>query len=144
MTANNLVFRLKPQRYPVKHLQPGKLFGRYCVTIPAFTQLLAIIAYTAFVAALTCIGYGLRGGQSDYQPTTVMFVRWLALRMGVITFAQIPLLVLTSGSMSLLVNLTRWSRDSWNIVHRAIGRLTALTAVGHAIFYSAYAVMNGM
>lgn len=137
------LLRLKPARYPRRHLQAVKLFGRYDYTVPSFVQTGSIVAYSALLALLCCIGFNFRLNDPDYKPSTALFIRWLAIRTGVMTFAQLPILILTSGSMYIIAALTKWSRDSWNIFHRAVGRLVALCAVSHGIFYSIYAIMNG-
>jgi hypothetical protein len=137
------LLRLKPARYPKRHLQAAKFFGRYDYTLPSFVQTGSIVAYTVLLALLCSIGFNFRHSDHDYTPSTALFIRWIALRTGIMAFAQFPLLILTSGSMYVITSLTKWSRDSWNIFHRAIGRLIALCAVTHGICYFTYGFMNG-
>ncbi|KAG7448272.1 uncharacterized protein BT62DRAFT_993095 [Guyanagaster necrorhizus] len=59
------------------------------------------------------------------------------------SFVLMPLLMLTVGRMNLLVWMTRWSYDSWNIFHRWIGRLALIFAIVHTVLYIVYAHLVG-
>ncbi|KAF9032179.1 hypothetical protein BDZ89DRAFT_1158642 [Hymenopellis radicata] len=144
LTPSRLIPRFKPQSYPRHHIQAYTISKRYGITIPTFSQFCALACFFLLLTLFAVSGYGWRDPSSpDYVPDTIYVIRYIATRTGVLSFVLLPLLILTAGRMNLLVAITEWSFDSWNIFHRFIGRMSLLFAIIHTIAYIIYAFMIG-
>ncbi len=145
ISSSRLISRLRPSQYPRHHIQAYNLFKKFGITIPTFSQLVAISSFTLLLTFLSIFGYGFRHPSNPkYVPPTAWYIRYIATRLGVMSFVLMPLLLLTVGRMNFLVWMTQWSYDSWNIFHRWIGRLALVFAIAHTVLYLVYAHLVGM
>ncbi|KAK0196592.1 ferric reductase like transmembrane component-domain-containing protein [Armillaria mellea] len=144
ISSSRLISRLRPSHYPRHHIQAYNVFKKFGITIPTFSQLVAISSFTLLLTFLSVFGYGFRHPSNPkYVPPTAWYIRYIATRLGVMSFVLMPLLLLTAGRMNFLVWMTQWSYDSWNIFHRWIGRLALVFAVAHTVLYLVYAHLIG-
>ncbi|KAF9014612.1 hypothetical protein BDZ89DRAFT_1046412 [Hymenopellis radicata] len=144
LTPSRLIPRFKPKSYPRHHIHAYTISKRYGITIPTFSQFCALACFFLLLTLFAVSGYGWRDPSSpDYVPDTIYVIRYIATRTGVLSFVLLPLLILTAGRMNLLVAITEWSFDSWNIFHRFVGRMSLLFAIIHTIAYLIYAFMIG-
>ncbi|KAK0463606.1 ferric reductase like transmembrane component-domain-containing protein [Desarmillaria tabescens] len=144
ISSSRLISQLRPSQYPRHHIQAYNIFKKLGVTIPTFSQLVALSSFTLLLTFFSVFGYGFRHPSNpEYVPPTAWFIRYIATRLGVMSFVLMPLLMLTAGRMNFLVWMTHWSYDSWNIFHRWIGRLALVFAVLHTVLYLVYAHLVG-
>lgn len=71
------------------------------------------------------------------------FITCLSNRLGGLSLANIPLVVLYAGRNNILMWLTGWSHPTFLILHRWTGYICILEAVLHSILYVAVASQEG-
>ncbi|KAK0211209.1 ferric reductase like transmembrane component-domain-containing protein [Desarmillaria ectypa] len=144
ISSPRLISQLRPSQYPRHHVQAYNIFKKFGITIPTFYQLVALLSFTLLLTFFSVFGYGFRHPSNPtYVPPTAWYIRYIATRLGVMSFVLMPLLMLTVGRMNFLVWITHWSYDSWNIFHRWIGRLALIFAIVHTVLYLIYAHLVG-
>ena len=62
-------------------------------------------------------------------------VSYLTDRLGVLSFANIPLIFLYAGRNNVLLWLTNWSHDTFLLLHRWVAWIATLQAVLHSAIY---------
>jgi hypothetical protein len=69
--------------------------------------------------------------------------RYIADRSGILAFAQIPLLIAFAGRNNVLIWLTGWSYDTFNVWHKWVARVCLLHTFIHSVAWSVIAFMQG-
>lgn len=64
-------------------------------------------------------------------------------RMGVLSFANVPLLILYAGRNNVLLWLTNWSYETFVLLHRYVAAIATLQAVLHSLIYLRIYVVDG-
>ena len=70
-------------------------------------------------------------------------VSYLTNRLGVLSFANIPLLFLYAGRNNVLLRLTNWSHGTFLLLHRWVAWFATLQAVLHSAIYLRIYVHDG-
>ncbi|KAF4835787.1 Ferric/cupric reductase transmembrane component B [Colletotrichum tropicale] len=73
--------------------------------------------------------------------------RWMCMlisnRLGLLSFANLPLVFLYAGRNNLLLWVTDWSHSTFLLVHRWIAAIATLQAILHSIIYLDVYIKNG-
>ncbi|EXM20426.1 hypothetical protein V3481_016258 [Fusarium oxysporum f. sp. vasinfectum] len=101
---------------------------------PSVGQGLYIALFLALVVVFTAIDYELRQPHARFMGERRELLAYLVYRTGALAFALLPLIILFPSRNNLLLWLSNWSRSTFILLHRWIGRTFALLAVLHAIF----------
>ncbi|KAF4343539.1 ferric reductase transmembrane component 4 [Fusarium beomiforme] len=101
---------------------------------PTIGQGLYIALFISLAAVFTGIDYQLRQPHARFIGERRELLAYLVYRTGALAFATLPVIILFPSRNNLLLWLTNWSRSTFILLHRWIGRTFALLAVLHAIF----------
>ncbi|KIY01866.1 uncharacterized protein Z520_02004 [Fonsecaea multimorphosa CBS 102226] len=103
------------------------------------------IAYLTILNLLLCAtGYSSRQpnswwpGDRDREILT-----YVTNRTGVLSFANIPLLILYAGRNNVMLWLTNWSHDTFILLHRYVAVIATLQAIVHSLIYLYIYVVDG-
>ncbi|OAP64954.1 hypothetical protein AYL99_00926 [Fonsecaea erecta] len=95
------------------------------------------IAYLTILNILLCAtGYSSRQPNSwwpDDRDREIL--TYVTNRTGVLSFANIPLLILYAGRNNVLLWLTNWSHDTFILLHRYVAGIASLQAIIHSLIY---------
>lgn len=107
--------------------------------VPTRGQAFFIVYLWAINIILCSIGYQSRQPNSWYETTTLEIARYIAYRTGVLSFANIALLILYSTRNNVLLWVTNWSHSTFLLLHRWLAVICTLQACIHsAILLQAY------
>ncbi|ATY60243.1 ferric-chelate reductase [Cordyceps militaris] len=100
------------------------------------------IAYMWIInIVLSGTGYWFVPGSFWYKNDTHQHLTHVANRFGMLSFANIPLLILFAGRNNVLLWLTNWPRTTFLMMHRWIAVICMLEGVLHTfLFFYAYSV----
>ncbi|KAL1297967.1 hypothetical protein AAFC00_006475 [Neodothiora populina] len=130
------------------HLQTPPAFGKhharllYWCTIPTRLESVVILAY--WIITIILVGTDYVFYSNDIQPTggdyatTLGRQRWgtFANRCAVLALSNLPILWLFAGRNNILLWVTGWEFQTFNIFHRHVARVTILLIIGHAASYT--------
>ncbi len=91
---------------------------------------------------LSACGYEVFLPSLFYPDKQYQVETWVANRFGVLSFAQLPLVLLYAGRNNILLWLTNWSHSTFLLLHRWAAFLCMLQAVLHSIVYLHMAVAH--
>ncbi|KAF2210465.1 hypothetical protein CERZMDRAFT_60697 [Cercospora zeae-maydis SCOH1-5] len=91
------------------------------------------IAYLWIINITLCsVGYHTRRPNSWFETTTSEVLTYISYRTGVLSFANIALLVLYAGRNNVLLWVTNWSHSTFLLLHRWIAFICTLQACVHS------------
>ncbi|EXJ56262.1 uncharacterized protein A1O5_12718 [Cladophialophora psammophila CBS 110553] len=95
------------------------------------------IAYLTIINIVLCaVGYSSRQPNSWFPDgTSQEILSYVTNRMGILSFANVPLLILYAGRNNVLLWLTDWSHETFLLLHRYIAAIATLQAVLHSAIY---------
>ncbi|RHZ67158.1 putative ferric-chelate reductase (Fre2) [Aspergillus thermomutatus] len=101
------------------------------------------IAYLSIINIILC-AVGFRSAQPNtwYASKHDEILTYVANRVGVLSFANIPLLVLYTGRNNFLLWLTDWSHSTFLLLHRWLAFICTLEACLHSAIYLQIYVAN--
>ncbi|KAF2104813.1 ferric reductase like transmembrane component [Rhizodiscina lignyota] len=115
--------------------------------MPTRGQAFFIFYLTAINIILSCVGYHSRQPNAWYPAgangTDGEITYYVTNRLGVLSFANIPLLILYAGRNNILLWLTNWSYETFLILHRYVAGIATLQAVLHSVIYLAIYIHDG-
>ncbi|KAI1451534.1 hypothetical protein F4805DRAFT_463693 [Annulohypoxylon moriforme] len=128
-------------RFNAYFIEPP-LFGRRHRTplhnlaiMPTRGQAMLIAYFFIINIVLSCIGYPLTMPSSWYPSKHDELMSWVRNRQGVLSFANVPLLVLYSGRNNILLTITNWQHSTFLLVHRWIAIICTIEACIHSAMY---------
>lgn len=150
-TTNNklcLLFRKKianPALFGFRHSTPVKLgpFNIINVSLPTRAQSYVLAGYYAMFIIFMFIKIDLFDGNTRYATKGLQLSRYLADRSGIIAITQVPLIYLFAGRNNIMLWVTGWSYDTFNVYHRAISRVMYICVFIHGTCFSANYGLNG-
>ncbi|KAK3324330.1 putative ferric-chelate reductase [Cercophora scortea] len=127
------------------------LFGRYravpvlgLAMVPTRGQGLFIAYIIIINIVLSSVGYRSVTPNSWFASVPDEIAAYIANRVGVLSFANVPLLVLYSSRNNALLWLTNWSHTTFLLVHRWVAIICMLQAALHSAMYlQSYLVLGG-
>lgn len=128
-------------RFDAYFLVPPLIGNRHNVPIfnmfnmPTRGQAL-FIAYLITINIILC-AVGIESAQPNawYASTAREVVTYVSNRVGVLSFANIPLLVLYSSRNNVLLWLTNWSHSTFLLLHRWVAVICVIEACLHSVIY---------
>ncbi|WVQ62150.1 uncharacterized protein L199_000288 [Kwoniella botswanensis] len=109
------------------------LFGQ--LSLPTRGQAL-FIGWLIFINILCCsIGFRSASSNAWYATRSLEIATYISNRSGVISFANIPLLILYAGRNNILLFLTNWSYSTFILLHKTVGILATIEACLHSAIY---------
>ncbi|GKT50003.1 ferric/cupric reductase transmembrane component B [Colletotrichum spaethianum] len=114
------------------------------VVMPKRGQALFIFYFIVINTVLSAVNY-------EYADHSMWFPnnrwRWMCMlvsnRLGLLSFANLPLMFLYAGRNNLLLWATDWSHSTFLLLHRWIAAIATLQAILHSIIYLDVYVKNG-
>lgn len=106
--------------------------------MPTRGQAFFIFYLIAINIMLSAVGFKPMQPNSWYPSTSGSdgeIVSYLSNRFGVLSFANIPLVVLYAGRNNVLLWLTNWSHGTFLLLHRWVAWIATLQAVLHSAMY---------
>ncbi|KAK3688053.1 putative ferric-chelate reductase [Podospora appendiculata] len=127
------------------------LFGRYhavpvlgLAIVPTRGQGIFIAYIIIINTVLSSVGYRSLTPNSWFSSVPDEIAAYIANRVGVLSFANVPLLVLYSSRNNALLWLTNWSHATFLLVHRWVAIICMLQAALHSAMYlQSYTVLGG-
>jgi predicted ferric reductase len=114
--------------------------------VPTRGQGLFIFYIIAINVILSAVGH------KTYQPnawfpttqgSTGEVVTYFTNRVGVLSFANMPLLILFAGRNNILLWVTNWSHSTFLLLHRWVAYIATLQAILHSIVYLRMRIESG-
>jgi hypothetical protein len=129
-------------------------FYRNPYAIPSRLNAILLVSFTLLNIFFCCFGFVTYDGNILYSqllktdlsfpgPKYYQFLRYFANRIGSMSFANTPLLIALAGRNNILIWLTGWSFDTFQVYHRWIARIVLAQATAHVITYSLYCALPG-
>ncbi|KAL9024063.1 MAG: hypothetical protein Q9196_006789, partial [Gyalolechia fulgens] len=106
--------------------------------MPTRGQAVFIFYLIAINVILSAAGYKSKQPNSWYPSVSGSegeIISYVANRLGVLSFANIPLLFLYAGRNNVLLWLTNWSHGTFLLLHRWVAWIATLQAVLHSAIY---------
>lgn len=122
---------------PEKHAQPSiALKG----LLPTRLEIFIIIGYMSAHLGAMLVHY--EADETNTESPKPQILRSMGDRMGILCFAQLPLIILFSGRNSFLEELSGLRYTTPIVLHKWIGRVMMTDAIGHAYIYVERAKVN--
>ncbi|KAK7205713.1 ferric reductase like transmembrane component-domain-containing protein [Myxozyma melibiosi] len=137
-------YLIVPALFNGVHTAPARFFGVGYALIPSRGETLAVIGFMILNTVFLFVNYRL-DNDNIYWPDAknIQLSRYLADRTGIMSFVQIPPLILFGGRNNFLMWATGWSYQSFMVYHRWIARVMYINAVLHSVGYTAYSLFYG-
>ncbi|OTA56029.1 hypothetical protein K449DRAFT_376062 [Hypoxylon sp. EC38] len=124
------------------HFIDPPLFGRRhrnpvfnLAIMPTRGQAMLIAYFITINVVLSCAGYKLVLPNAFYGAKRDQLMVYIANRGGVLSLANLPLLVLYAGRNNFLLSITDWSYSTFVLLHRWIAILCTIEACIHSSMY---------
>ncbi|TQV94779.1 ferric-chelate reductase [Cordyceps javanica] len=102
--------------------------------MPTRGQALFIVYLWVINVVLSSVGYGTERG-AWYESAKAQVMRNVANRLGVLAYANVPLVILYAGRNNFLLWLTNWSHSTFLLLHRWLAFICMMHAVLHSLVY---------
>lgn len=122
---------IDPPLFGSKHSEPVAGF----FIMPTRGQALFLVYIWGINILLCGVGYDLYSTSIWFSQDTAKLLTFVGNRLGVLCFANIPLVMLFAGRNNILLWMTNWSRSTFLLLHRWIAVICMLQAVLHALFF---------
>ena len=106
--------------------------------MPTRGQAFIILYLVAINVILSAAGFQSREPNSWYPSSSGgdgEIVTYVTNRLGVLSFANIPLVFLYAGRNNILLWLTNWSHGTFLLLHRWVAWIATLQAILHSVIY---------
>ncbi|KAH7305494.1 ferric reductase transmembrane component 4 [Stachybotrys elegans] len=132
LTAKFYAYLIDPPAFGKSHAAPILGLG----IVPTRGQALFIFYIIALNVILSSVGYNSLQPHSWYTSgTTEEIINYVANRTGVLSFANLALVMLYAGRNNILLWVTNWSHSTFLLVHRWVALICMLQAVVHSALW---------
>ncbi|KAK9468846.1 ferric reductase NAD binding domain-containing protein [Lipomyces arxii] len=132
-----------PAVFGYKHITPVQ-FGRVKISILMLRwQTLVLILYGILNLILVFVDYDFVENNPNYNTWSIQVIRFYVDRTGILATAVMPVLLLFGGRNNILMLVTGWSFETFNVFHRWVGRAMFFHAMLHSIGFTAYYLLSG-
>ena len=116
----------------------------FYLSVPLRSQSILITLYLILNLVFMCVDYHLFEANL-YWPAeeNIQLTPYIADRSGILAFAQIPLLIAFAGRNNILIGLTGWSFQTFNVWHKWVARVCLIHTFVHSVGYTVYAFQEG-
>ncbi|OCF41134.1 hypothetical protein I317_05048 [Kwoniella heveanensis CBS 569] len=126
-----------------KHFATPALFGyRHAqpwgwLSIPTRIQGFFIFAYVAINVVFMCSNYTIfQDNLTRYHDETLQLQRYVADRLAIMCFYNMPLLWALAGRNDVILWITGWSYSTANIFHRWVARMVVFQGFVHGVLWA--------
>ncbi|RBR27013.1 uncharacterized protein FIESC28_00281 [Fusarium coffeatum] len=102
--------------------------------VPNIGQALYIIIFISLTVVFTAVEYDVRQPNGRFDSTKRERAAYLVYRTGSFAYALLPVIVLFPARNNILLSVSNWSRSTFILLHRWVGRIFTLLAVLHGCF----------
>lgn len=121
-----------------RHKQPvGKI-----ALVPTRGQALFIFYMFAINIILGSVSFRSKRPNAWFETVSAEIVGDVTNRLGVLSFANLPLVILYAGRNNILLKLTNWSHGTFLLLHRWLAFICTLQACLHSAFWLQMDVAN--
>lgn len=131
-----------PALFGDKHSRPVKLFFKLSLTAPTRGQSLILFGYFVLNFVSLFFDYNLLTPNPFLVNRMDQRLRYLGNRSGVISFTQLPLVILFAGRNNILIKHTGWSYNTFQVYHRWVARVMIIHAIIHAVCFTWLAIVG--
>ncbi|KAK9458545.1 ferric reductase NAD binding domain-containing protein [Lipomyces oligophaga] len=129
-------FFILPATFGGKHIQPASI-GKFPLwTVPIRWQSIVVFFYFALTVIFMFVWMWTVPNNTTYYTDAIMTARNIGDRTSVMSQPMIPLLFLFAGRNNFMQWITGWSFETFNVFHRAMGRMFFIVCAVHGISYS--------
>ncbi|KAI1097402.1 hypothetical protein F4804DRAFT_347211 [Jackrogersella minutella] len=122
---------VEPPLFGRRHRAPIHNLG----IMPTRGQAILIAYFVIINIVLSSVGYRLAMPNSWYDTKREELLSYIRNRQGVLSFANVPLLVLYAGRNNILLTITDWSHSTFLLLHRWIAIICTIEACIHSAMY---------
>ncbi|KAK9374021.1 ferric reductase like transmembrane component-domain-containing protein [Lipomyces chichibuensis] len=130
-----------PATFSRKHVSPIRFFGVSWMIMPLRWQTLLIVGFVLLNFVLIFVHRNII--PESHEAWTIQVVRFYANRSGIMATTMIPLLFLFGGRNNIMIAVTGWSHETFNMFHRWIGRMMFFQSLVHGVGFTSYYIMDG-
>ena len=113
------------------------------LNLPNRGQSLFILYIIGLNIILCSVGYSSRQPNAWFDSTRLEILTYITNRTGVLSFANVPLLILYAGRNNILLFITNWSHSTFLLLHRVVAVLATLEACIHSAIYLQIKLADG-
>lgn len=124
------------------HSRPVRLFFRFYLSAPTRGQSIILLGYFALNVIFLVIDYDIIVPNPFLVNRMDQHLRYLGNRSGIISFTQLPLVILFSGRNNILIKLTGWSYNTFQVYHRWVARVMVIQIIIHSVCFTWLAVIG--
>jgi predicted ferric reductase len=131
-----------PATFGHKHSSPMD-FKFIQMATPTRVQSFVVFVYIALNIIFMCICYDLFTPNSSFKTKSDQLARYVSDRSGIMAFTQLPLIFLFAGRNNIMMWITGWSFDTFNVYHRWVSRMMTIHAIIHSVGYTVIGARRG-
>lgn len=124
------------------HSRPIKILFKFTVSAPTRGQSLILLGYFILNIVFLCVDYEIFESNSFLPRVRDQRLRYLGNRTGIIAFTQVPLAILFAGRNNILIKLTGWPYNTFQVYHRWVARMMILHTVIHSVCFTWLAIIG--
>lgn len=132
-----------PATYGYSHSTPVKAWKIFNMAVPTRPQSIVLIGYGILHFILMFPKYELFNENTRFSSYGYQLSRYVSDRSGLIATAHLPLIFLFAGRNNIMLTLTGWSFETFNVYHRWVSRGMYLNAFIHSVSFSRYEAFKG-
>ncbi|KAK7204025.1 ferric reductase NAD binding domain-containing protein [Myxozyma melibiosi] len=123
-----------PATFGKRHIQSVKGLG----TVPLRWQALVVFLLFCMIIIFSFVDIHMTPLPNTYYSHALQWGRYIGDRTAILGIIQLPVLFLFGGRNNILMLLTGWSFETFNVFHKWLGRFTFLAICFHAWAFSYY------
>lgn len=128
-----------PATFKGSHSRPVKIAHKIYLSAPTRGQSLILLGYFIMNTVLLLVEYDIYKA-NPYLSTSNQILTYLGNRTGIISFTQLPLVIVFAARNNVFIKLTGWSYSTMQVYHRWIARIMMIHVVIHFICFTILAV----
>ncbi|KAI2469991.1 hypothetical protein F4781DRAFT_421647 [Annulohypoxylon bovei var. microspora] len=131
LTSRFNAYFIDPPLFGRRHRTPIRDFA----IMPTRGQSMLIAYFFIINVVLSCVGYRLSMSISSSKSEHDRLMGYVRNRQGIMSLANVALLVLYSGRNNILLTITNWSHSTFLLLHRWIAIICTIEACIHSALY---------
>lgn len=128
-----------PATFKGSHSRPVKIAHKLYLSAPTRGQSLILLGYFIMNIVLLLVDYDIYKA-NPYLSTSNQLLRYLGNRTGIISFTQLPLVIVFAARNNIFIKLTGWPYATMQVYHRWVARIMMIHVVIHFICFTILAV----
>ena len=129
-----------PATFSGSHNRELKFFSSVYLAAPTRGQSLVLLGYFLLNIVLILVNYDVFIPNPFLVKESEQRMRYLGNRTGIIAFTQLPITILFACRNNILINITGWPYDTFQLYHRWTARVMMIHAFIHSVCFTVLAV----